>query len=140
MAFQGVPFAGASIKIDNDVVGLVTSAEETINVDEVEVTGVEDTSGTAPDEISAKKYRPVGVDQVVSLSGIYKPGDDGQEALKDAALTGAEVDLEVIDQAGFGGDYTGFLTNFVKTGALAGVITFTATFRVNDYTPVAGSS
>lgn len=139
MAYQGLPFAGASIKVDSVVVGIVTGAEETINVDEVEVTGVEDVSGTAPDQISAKKYRPVGVDQTVTINGIYKPGDAGQKDLRDAALAGESIDLEVLDQSGNGTDYEGFLTGFTKTGALAGVITFTANFRVNDYTDVTGS-
>jgi hypothetical protein len=140
MAYQGLPFAGSVIKVDDVVLGLVTSAEITSNIDEAEVTGAEDVSGSSPDQISAKKYRPVGIDKTVAIAGIYKPGDAGQTDLKDAADTGAETDLEVVDQAGYGADLTGFFTNFVKSGALAGVYTFTATFRVNSETAITPGS
>jgi len=140
MAYQGLPFAGSEIEIDDVVVGLVTSAETTSNIDEAEVTGAEDVSGDSPDQISAKKYRPVGVDKTFSLAGIYKPGDAGQEDLKEAADTGKEVTITSVNQAGYGAELEGFFTNFVSSGALAGVITFTATFRVNDTTEITPAS
>lgn len=140
MAYQGLPFAGASVKVDDTVIALITGSENNVNIDEVEVTGAEDVSGTAPNQISQKVYRPVGVDETVTLNGVYKTADAGQLDLAEAARLGKEIEIEDIKQDGYGAIYEGFLTGFAVTGALAGVYTFTANFRSNETTLVEPAS
>lgn len=136
MAIDGTAFAGASILVDTDTVGKVTSWEWAVSIETESVSGSEDTEGTAPNQITRDKQKPVSVSKTASMEGIYIPADTGQTDLKAAAETGSEVDIKHEDQAGYGEDATGYLTNFTVTGSLGNVYTFSADFHANSDTAV----
>lgn len=132
MAFEGTNFAGAVIEIDSETVGKITSWTKTVSVTEEQVSGSEDTIGTAPNQIIKEKYRPVSQGITASCELIYLPDNTGQNDLETAAEAGTEVALKHTDQNGYGTTLTGFFTNFEKTGSLDTVYTATADFRSNS--------
>lgn len=134
MAYEGTNFAGSAITIDSVTVGKVTDWTETVSVSEEQVSGSEDTIGSAPNQIVKEKYRPTSQGVTANVEGIYMPDNTGQSDLKSAAKNGTEVTLNQTDQNGYGEEMTGFFTNFEKTGSLDGVYTFSAQFRSNSET------
>lgn len=139
-AQDGVAFAGTFLEIDGVTVAKITSFQSAIEVSEEQVSGSEDTVGTAPNEIIKEVYKPVSKGETAQTEGIYKTGDQGQSDLEDAAETGLEVQIRHVRQDGKGHLYTGFLTNFQQSGQLSGIYTFSAQFRVNDKEAVDGTA
>lgn len=140
MSFDGTNFAGSEITIDTTQVGKVTSWTDTTTVNAENVSGSNDTVGTAPNKIIKNKQRPVSVETTANVEGVYVPDDTGQQDLKTAAKAGTEVTLNQTDQNGYGEELTGFFENFEKTGELEGVYTFSAQFYSNEETAVTPSS
>jgi len=124
--------AGTLIYIDGLPVGKVNSFTRTREVSEEDVTGFEDVQGTAPEQINVLQFIAVAVGETAALGGISLEGDDGQDALSDAADSGQIVVIKQETQAGSGFELTGFLTNFEETGEIPGTYTWTANFRVNS--------
>lgn len=138
-AQDGVAFAGTFVEIDGVVVAKITSFQSTSEISEEQVSGSEDTVGTAPNKITKEVYKPVSVGQTAQAEGIYKTSDQGQSDLQDAADTGLEVQIRHVRQDGQGHLYTGFFTNYQESGQLPGIYTWTAQFRVNDKEAVTGT-
>lgn len=137
MAFEGTNFAGSAVTIDAVTVGKITSWTDTTTIAEEQVSGSEDTVGTAPNKITKIKKRPISQEVTANVEGIYLPDDTGQSDLKTAARAGTEVTIKQVDQNGYGEELTGFFSNFEKTGELDGVYTFSAQFSSNSETAVA---
>jgi hypothetical protein len=133
--YPGIATAGTVITVDDEALAIVTSMTESRNVEEVEVTGPDDTVGTAPDQISFQRYRPISINMTYAIEGFvhYENGtpNEGYTKLK-SATEGQQIELVVIDQQGYGDSYPGFLTNLEKAGSVPGLWTFTAQLRVTD--------
>jgi hypothetical protein len=124
--------AGTLIYIDGLPVAKVNSFTRTRDVSEEDVTGFEDVQGVAPEQINVLQFIAVAVGETAAMSGISLEGDDGQNALSDAADTGQIVELRQETQAGSGFVFTGFLTSFEETGEIPGTYTWSANFRINS--------
>ena len=131
-------FAAMSIAIGDDTVGKITQFGASTSVSEEMISGSEDT--TTEDNAILEQYVPVSVGKTANISGVCIVGDDGQAAVEtaaDNATEGVVLKYRRGDTPAAGTDYTGFFTNFEKTGELtANVFRFTAQFRVNGKTPV----
>ena len=129
-------FAAMSIAIGNDTVGRITQFGASISVSEEMISGSEDT--TTGDNAILEKYVPVSVGQTANTGGVSLLSDTGQAAVEAAAEDATEaIVLKYRREDGSGTDYTGFFTNYEKTGELtANVFRFTAQFRVNTKTAV----
>lgn len=139
-AQDGVAFAGTFVEIDGETTSKITSFQDSTTVGEEQVSGSEDTVGTAPNKIIKEVYKPVSVGQTAQLEGIYKTSDTGQDDMQDAKDTGLEVQIRHVRQDGKGHIYTGFFTQFDNAGQLPGIYTFTGQFRVNDKEEVDGTA
>lgn len=128
-----IQFASSTIKIDGTTVARVTSVRRSTSMNEVDVTGAENVSGSLAD----KQYLPVSIEETLELEGISISGasaehETGQADLITAAEAGSSVVLQVLKPSGYGHDYTGHFTAFQEGGAVDDVFKFSGTFRVNS--------
>lgn len=142
MSIEGTAFAGTVIEIDGVVIGKVTSFKLNYDVSEEEVSGAEDTVGSAGTEITEQLFMATAIGKTASIEGIAlddTTGDTGQSDLEDAVEQGDTIVLRQYNQHGIGYRLQGYFTSYAKTGSLPGVYTFSADFRVNKKTAVSGS-
>ena len=125
-----IRYAGTAITLDDVVVAKVTSFSRSLTVAEENVTGAEDIVDGG--DILEEKFVAISVGETAQMEGIAIAGDPGQSALKTAAETGAEVDIEHILPTGEGKTLTGFFTNYEERGSITEVYKFSGTFRVNS--------
>lgn len=137
---SGTNFAGTVVEIDGQVVAKVTSFELSNEIDELEVTGSEDTVGTAPNKISEAQYIASQIARTANIGGISLITDTGQSDIEDAADTGKSVTIRQYNQGGNGYMITGFFTSFTRTGELGSVYTFDSAFRINSKSTFSGSA
>ena len=128
-----IQFANAVIKIDGTTVARVTSARRSTSMNEVDVTGAENVSGTLAD----KQFIPTSIEETLELEGVSIAGaaakrEAGQTDLIAAAEAGSSIVLQVLDPNGYGDDFTGHFTAFQEGASVDDVFKWSATMRVNS--------
>lgn len=128
--------AGLVVKVDDEIVGAITSFGESYNITEEEVSSSEDTVGVAPNKIIRQRFIATSVGHTANVGGVAlatEAGTDtGQSDLKDAVEAGKTVQVSIEDQHDGGKVLTGFFTNYEESAELPNVFRFTASFRVNE--------
>ncbi len=137
-----VKFAGTIIEVDDEVVAKITSFTRTLTINEEEVTGAEDVIPGS--DILQQQFVSVSMGETATVEGIAIEDagglDDGQSELRDAAETGAIVVMRHTRNTGHGHALTGFFTAYEESGSVAGVYTFSGTFRVSEKSDVSPGS
>lgn len=127
--------AAMTVTVGTDDIGRLTTFGNSVSVTEEQVSGANDTTTT--DNAILETYVPVSVGETANVGGISLKTPVGESAIEDAARDATEdITLEFRYADGSGRDYTGFFTNYEKTGELPNVFRFTAQFRVNSSTAV----
>ncbi len=132
-----IRYAGSVFKIGSDVVAKVTSFKYDSSMDEIDVTGAEDVSGS----LTEKKFLTTAIEQSAAIEGIAVAGtaaarEPGQSALRTAGENGNEVTLSVTDSNGYGFDYVGYFTSYGESAAVGDTWKFSGGFRINSKTAV----
>lgn len=131
-------FAGTVIEIDDVVVAKVTSFQRTLDIQETETTGSEDTVDGG--NILRQQFIAVAVGETIALEGIAIEADAGQSALATAAETGDTVVIRQTEASGDGYEMTGHFTRYEESGGVSeGIYTWSGDFRVNSKTAIVGS-
>lgn len=125
-------FAGGAITCNSEAVGRITRWNNEYSVEFDDVTGVENTVGTAPNKVVQIKKLPVALDQVVDIAGVLLTGDDGIDEIVTSAKTGAECVLAITYQDSSTMSVTGFFSSFKETGDVKQAMRFEGTFQVNE--------
>lgn len=128
-------FAGITVTIGSDAVGVITTYSDTSDITLEDVSGSGDTVGDPP--IIQQKRIPVELVEDLSFGGVSVDSDAGQSAVNTAARTGAEVTVEFRYSEGDGYDLKGYFSNVTEEASKPNVFRFTADFAVNDRTSVA---
>jgi len=132
-------FAGTVVKVENEVVAKVTSlTTPNLTISTADITGSEDILPGG--EILAQKFASIAASEVASIEGIVIIGDTGQSELQLAARMGNDVDIEWVGPSGYGALMTGIVTGYQETRGTGDVAKFTASFQVNENTPITPGS
>jgi len=128
-------FVKTVVKVNNVVVGKITSFSDKTALETVDVTGSEDVrEGT---EMIQRQNMPISLNQTISVAGIVKVDDAGQDLLEATAKAGGSITLERIYSDNTGNDYEGYFTNYENSGSIGdGVYKFTADFTATKDIPV----
>jgi hypothetical protein len=127
-------FAGAAITCEGQAVGRIFRWNNEYSVEFDDVTGVENTEGTAPNKVVRVKKLPVALDQKVSVGGVMLTSDPGLDEIITSAKTGANVTLAITYQDGSSESVDGFFSSYTETGEVKQAMRFEGTFEVNDST------
>ena len=132
-------FAGAVVKIEDEVVAKVTSfTTPNLTISTADITGSEDI--LVGGEILAQKFASIAASEVASMEGIVIRGNAGQSELQQAARMGNDVDIEWVGPNGYGNIMTGIVTGYQESRGTGDVAKFTASFQVNENTAITPGS
>lgn len=141
MSQEGVAYAGTVFTVGTSTpVAKLRSINWNNAITKEDVSGPEDSEGTAPNKITRSKAIPVTREVTAEVSGIYLADDAGQGSFQEDAEEGVSFDFQWLDQRGFGKSGNGFFESFNVTGEMGGVWQFTGTIHVNEDTTIEGSS
>lgn len=129
--------AGTSIKIDTVTIARVMRFRYNGTVNEVDVSGFENISGSLVDKV----YVAMSKDETIDIEGVTLAGsgaarEAGQEDLQQAFDAGTEVVLQALDANGYGQDYTSIITSLSEETSIEDVWKFSASLRINSKSAV----